>query len=256
MSKFPKKAVPSLTVLLMLTVIWECLGAYGSLQEAILPRPSLILVTLIRHRSLLWHHSVVTLSEAFIGFVIACLLAFLLGLLMDNITILKNALHPFLVVSQTIPIITLAPLFVIWFGYGWMPKVVVVVMVCFFPVVINFLHGMDHVDQDMITLMRTMKAGKYAIFRLVKLPHSLPYLFSGIKISASYAVMGAVIGEWLGAKDGLGEYMRRSMKAFAVEQTFASIVIISVVSLLWIWILDKLEIALMPWEKKENTEEE
>jgi len=256
MSRFPKKAIPSLVAFTVFMVAWECLGAFGSLQDSVLPRPSLVLVTLIRHRSLLWHHSVVTLSEAFIGFVIACAVAFILGMVMDNISTLKNALHPFLVVSQTVPIITLAPLFVIWFGYGWMPKVIVVVMVCFFPIVINFLHGMDHVDQDMITLMRIMKASKMDIFWLVKLPHSLPFIFSGLKISASYAIMGAVIGEWLGAKDGLGEYMRRSMKAFAVEQTFASIVIITVVSLVWIWLLFRIEMALMPWRKSENTQEE
>lgn len=255
MIRLSKKLLSPVLAFVIFFGLWECIGIFGLLQDSILPRPSTVFFMLVKHRELLWHHTLVTLSEAFIGFGLACVVAFILGMLMDYLTPLKNALHPFLVISQTIPIITVAPLFIIWFGYGWMPKVMVVVMVCFFPILINFLHGMDHVDQDMITLLKLMKAKKQDQFWLVKLPHALPFIFSGLKISASYAIMGAVIGEWLGAKEGLGEYMRRSMKAFAVEQTFASIVIISVISLVWIWLIHMIEMAVMPWRKNENTEE-
>lgn len=255
MIRFCKKNFPALLVFIFFLLIWECIGALQIIQSSILPRPSFVLITLFKHRSLLWHHAQVTLIEAGAGFAIAVFVSLLLGLVMDNFPSVKQAFYPFIVMSQTIPIITVAPLFIIWFGYGWMPKVFVVVLTCFFPILINFLHGLDHTDPDMITLLRLMKAKKMDIFWLVKLPNTLPFIFSGLKVSATYAIMGAVIGEWLGAKEGLGEYMRRSMKAFAVEQTFASIVIIAMVSLFLVWCLDRLEKAFMPWEKKQISEE-
>lgn len=255
MIRYYKKNLPAILLFIVFLIVWECIGALHIAQNSILPRPSLILNTLFQQRSLLWHHAQVTLLEAGVGFGIAIAVSLLLGLVMDNLPTVKNAFYPFIVISQTVPTITLAPLFIIWFGFGWIPKVFVVVLTCFFPILISFLHGLDHADPDMIALLKLMKAKKIDIFWLVKLPNTLPFIFSGLKVSASYAIMGAVIGEWLGAKKGLGEYMRRSMKAFAVEQTFASIVIIAVVSLLLVFCLDWLEKIVMPWEKKQISEE-
>ena len=168
--------------------------------------------------------------EAIIGFTLSIAFAFALAWLMDSVSLVRRALYPLLVTSQTIPIISVAPLFLIWFGYGLVPKVLVVVLVCFFPVVVSFLQGLAAVDTEMIDLLRSMGAPPLLIFRLAKLPAALPMFFSGLKIAATYSIMGAVIGEWLGAEAGLGYYMTLSQRSFLTARVFAIIAVITVLS--------------------------
>jgi ABC-type nitrate/sulfonate/bicarbonate transport system permease component len=187
--------------------------------------------------------------EALLGFSLAIVFAFAVAFLLTSIKWLNQALYPMLIVSQTIPIITLAPLFLIWFGWGILPKIIVVVLVCFFPVVISLIRGLSSVDPDQLNLFRSMGASRTATFKMVKLPSAMPVFFSGLKISASYSIMAAVIGEWLGASQGLGYYMTISQKSFKVDQVLAAVVIISVVSLLMVKIIDLAEWLLVPWNR-------
>lgn len=141
----------------------------------------------------------------------------------------------------------MAPLFIIWFGFGTLPKVVVVTLVCFFPVAVNLVDGYKNVDEDMIHLMAAMGATKGQIFRKVKFPASLPFLFSGLRIAGTYSVMGAVIGEWLGATEGLGILMTRSSQSFLTDRVFAVIMVITLLSLGIFAIIEVLARVLMPW---------
>ncbi|MGI6605217.1 MAG: ABC transporter permease [bacterium] len=199
-------------------------------------------------------HAYVTLFEALLGFLVSVALAFVLAVAMDSLPLLGRALYPLLVTTQTIPIISVAPLFLIWFGYGLLPKVLVVVLVCFFPVAVSLLQGLTAVDPDLIDLLRSMGASKVMVLRLIKLPAALPSLFSGLKIAATYSIMGAVIGEWLGAQAGLGYYMTLAQRSFLTARVFATILIITVLSLGVFKVIEVLEGLLIPWRRLHSEE--
>ena len=233
----------------MLLVVWQIVVDFGAVKRFILPSPTDVVRTLVRILPDIYPHLGVTLYEAFIGFSAAILLGVLLAFLMDSFSLVRNALYPLLVVSQTIPIIALAPLFVIWFGFGLTPKVIVVVLVCFFPIVISLHDGLASIDRDIINLMKSMGASTMQIFRQVKLPAALVSFFSGLRIAATYSIMGAVIGEWLGGSAGLGVYMMRVKHSYSVDKFFAAIVIIVVLSMLLFKGISALQLALMPWSR-------
>jgi len=247
---------PQLAAGLILAALWEAGVRLGGVPDFILPAPSQVAVSLVKSFPIIAGHTRVTLYEAVTGFIIAVAVSFVLSFVMDGVPVIKRALYPILVISQTIPIITIAPLFVIWFGYGLLPKVIVVTLVCFFPMVVSFMGGLQGVDGEMYDLLKSMGASRMQIFRLLKLPGALPSLFSGMKISAAYSIMGAVIGEWLGARAGLGEFMRRSMHSFAVDKTFAAIIVITALSLGVFEIIRLLEGWFMPWAKYAARQEE
>ncbi len=238
---------PQLAAGLILAVAWEVGVRAAKLPSYILPAPTRVVVSLAESFPVIIRHTRVTLYEAALGFVVAVVFSFIMAFIMDSISIIKKAVYPILVTSQTIPIITVAPLFVIWFGYGLLPKVIVVALVCFFPIIVSFMGGLEAVDREMYDLLKSMGASHMQIFRLLKLPGAMPSLFSGMKISAAYSIMGAVIGEWLGAKAGLGEFMRRSMHSFAVDKTFAAIIVITLLSLGIFELIRRLECSIMPW---------
>ena len=143
----------------------------------------------------------------------------------------RMALYPIFVISQTIPLIILAPLFAIWFGFGFLPKVLIVVLMCFFPITVTFTQDLIKSDEDMDNILKVMGASKWKSFRLARIPQALHGLFSGIKIAVTYSITGAVISEWVGAKEGLGIYMTRAMTSFRTAVLFADVAIIVVVSL-------------------------
>lgn len=242
-------AVPLVFVGLLL-VLWECLVRVMAVQEWLLPGPVRILETLCGNLPMLLKHAQSTLLECLAGFVIAILFSFILSFFMEEIPLLKRAFYPLLVASQTVPIISVAPLFIIWFGYGMLPKVIVVVLVCFFPIALSLLGGLAAVDREYLELFRSMKAGRLATFRMVKLPLALPSFFSGLKISASYSVMGAVIGEWLGAKQGLGIYMTLAQRSFQVDRVFAAILVVTLCSAALFALVSLLERLIIPWNQK------
>lgn len=242
--------------ILVLAAVWEIGVKISGIKPYILPAPSRVLTSLFQSAPLLMKHTRVTLYESLVGFVAAVVVSFVLALAMDSVPVLKRAMYPVLIISQTIPIITVAPLIMIWFGYDILPKVIIVALVCFFPVAVSFIGGLEAVDREMYDLLRSMGAGKFQIFRILKLPGAMPSLFSGLKIAAAYSIMGAVIGEWLGAKAGLGEFMRRSMHSFAVDRTFAAILVITLLSLGVFRIISFMEDSLMPWTRFSNIKSE
>ena len=162
---------------------------------------------------------------------------------------MHKAIYPILVITQTIPTIAIAPLLVLWMGFGMAPKITLVVLTTFFPIAVGLLGGFAGADEDAINLMRAMGANRYQIFKYVKLPNAMPSFFSGLRVSASYSVVGAVISEWLGGFEGLGVYMTRVKKAYAFDKMFAVIVFISIISLLLMALVNLLEKTVMPWKR-------
>ena len=195
-------------------------------------------------------NSVITLAEAFIGLGLGIVLGFVMAVLMDQFDPLYKAFYPLVVLTQTIPTVAIAPLLVLWFGYEMAPKVILIVITTFFPITVGLLNGFKSIDADSVHLLRAMGAGRWQIFRYIKLPGAMSQFFAGLRISASYAVVGAVISEWLGGFGGLGVYMTRVKKAYSFDKMFAVIFLISIISLMLMKGVDLLQRKCMPWEKE------
>lgn len=242
--------LPSIVFISIIIVIWEMSVNFGWVDAYTLPAPSNVITALFLNFNEIKVHIMITLQEASIGFISAILLSILLALLMDLVPVIKRGLYPILIVSQTVPIIVLAPLFGMWFGFGILPKIVIVILVCFFPIVISLLDGIDSVDIDTVNLIQGMGANSFQSFKFIKFPASLTGLFSGLRIAATYSIMGAVIGEWLGGTGGLGVYMLRVRHSFALDKMFAAILIIVLLSILVFKSISLLQRVFMPWVKE------
>ncbi|MDD4767860.1 MAG: ABC transporter permease [Desulfotomaculaceae bacterium] len=235
--------------IILLLVGWEYIVKLRSIPDWILPGPVQVVRTFVDNAPLIAKHAQSTMIECLAGFALAILFSFIVVFLMDEISLFRKALYPLIIASQTIPIVSVAPLFIIWFGYGMLPKIIVVVLVCFFPIAISLLSGLAAVDNDYLELFRSMQAGRIKIFRMVKLPLAMPAFFSGLRISAAYSVMGAVIGEWLGAKQGLGIYMTLSQRSFQVDRVFAAILAVTVLSAALFLLVSLIERVVIPWNR-------
>jgi len=239
-----------ITFFLLILAGWQYIVDRGIIERYILPSPSDIIITGFRILPELRPHIMTTLEEASTGFIIAILLAIILAIFMDSFPLAKKAFYPLFIISQTIPIIVLVPLLVMWFGFDKLPKIIVVILVCFFPIVVNLLEGLESVDKDMLNLFKSMKANYFQIFKFAKFPASLGNFFSGLKIAATYSIMGAVIGEWMGGKDGLGVYMTRVRQSFALDKVFSVIVVIVLLSLALFKIIEFVQYLAMPWTRE------
>lgn len=233
----------------LLLLIWETAVAVNNTPAWLLPAPRQILMAIWEFKPLLLSHTLATLAEALTGYVIAIGLAFAIALTLNNCRWLKAGFYPLLVVTQTIPLIILAILLPIWFGFGLLPKIIIVVLVCFFPIVISFINGLASVDIDQLNLFRSMGARPLQTFFMVKIPAAIPALFSGLRISATYSIMAAVISEWVGARQGLGYFMTIAQKSFRIDQVLAAVTIICFLSLLLVKIIDWSEYFLAPWNR-------
>ena len=240
------KLLPAGTFCLLI-LIWWGLSAAGVIPGFMLPSPVDVIRAFVRDFPNLMTHAWVSVSEAVYGLLIGTALAFGLACMMDRFLPLEQAVMPLLVVTQTIPTIAIAPLLVLWMGFGMEPKITLVVITTFFPIAVGLLDGFKSADPDAVALLRSMNASRAQIFRHVKIPAALPFFFSGLRVSASYAVVGAVISEWLGGFEGLGVYMTRVRKAYAFDKMFAVILLIVIVSLLLMKAVNGIKALSMPW---------
>ena len=243
------KIWPALAFFLLLS-IWQMANMIGLIESYLLPSPTDVVKAFISEFSLLMGNAKVTLTEAFAGLFFGVLTGFVIAVLMDRFEKIYQAFYPIVVLTQTVPTVAIAPLLVLWFGYEMLPKVILIVLTTFFPITVSLLDGFRSADKDMINLMRSMGATKQQIFRHVKFPGALNHFFASLRISASYAVVGAVISEWLGGFSGLGVYMTRVKKAFSFDKMFAVIFLISIISLILMWLVDILQKKCMPWEER------
>lgn len=235
-------------------LLWQLLCMLKLLPEYMLPSPYDVLKAFINDFELLMSHGRVTIYETFVGLFIGVLLGFFLAVVMDCFTWVYKCLYPILIVSQTIPTVAIAPLLVLWMGYGTTPKIALIVLIVFFPIAACLIDGFKSADKDEIRLLETMGAGKFQIFLHIKLPGSIGNFFSGLRISVAYAVVGAVISEWLGGYMGLGVYMTRVKKSYSYDKMFAVIVLISLLSLILVKLVDLGNKAAMPWTKEDKNE--
>ena len=244
----------SLTAIAAILALWQIISMVGLVPSFMLPSPVQVVKAFVGDFSLLMMHSRITLFEAFLGLSFGIMLGFLIAFLMDRFDPIRKAFYPLLVVTQTVPTVAIAPLLVLWFGYGILPKVLLIILTTFFPIAVGLFDGFQSVDLDAVNLMRSMGASKNQIFKHIKFPASLNSFFAALKISASYSIVGAVISEWLGGFSGLGVYMTRVIKSYSYDKMFAVIFLISIISLLLMGGVQLIHKKMTPWELSPEVE--
>jgi len=257
---FPRRSIdtswrallPPAVALASIIAIWEAysrfvLSGLPAGELLLLPAPSTIASALFNNVLIIAPNAWQTLLEVVVGFGLALVVGIGFAILIDVSQVLRRAIYPLLVISQTIPIIALAPLLVLWFGFGLLPKVLIVALVCFFPIVVAGADGFMSTDPELVRLFRTFGASKWTIFRQVRFPGALPSLFSGIRIAVTYCVIGAIWGEYVGAESGLGIFMLRAQHAYQVRLVFAAIIVISALSVGLFLLTSIIERLVIPW---------
>lgn len=225
---------------------------YFDISLYILPSPSDIITALYENAEVLWNHSAVTLSEALIGLGLAALSAFVIAIIMDMSSFCKRSLYPHLIVTQTVPVMILGPLFAIWFGFGMTPKIIMVIFMCFFPIVISFYDALSKCDPQQINLLKSFQAKRWQLYRYVKIPAGADAFFSGLKVAATYCIGGAIVGEWLSASAGLGYYMIRVKNGYMLDKVFACVIVIILWSLILHFGVVWLEKIMLPYQKRKG----
>ena len=242
------KIAPSIIIVILL-IIWQTLSMINIIPKFMLPSPFEVVKAFVSDFLLLMEHTEITLIEAFLGLGLGIILGFAVAVIMDRFEYAYKMIYPVLVITQTIPTVAIAPLLVLWMGYGILPKIMLILLTSFFPITIGLLDGFRSVDRDMLNLLKTMGATSFQNFIHLKLPSSLGYFFAGLRISVSYSIIGAVVAEWLGGYDGLGVYMTRVRKSCSFDKMFAVIFLISGISLLLMYFVKKIQKWCMTWER-------
>lgn len=249
MGQWPRGVWFGISIALFL-IVWEAGCRLLNVPPFILPPPSAVVVSLWDLRAtLLGLHLWVTLKEVLLGLSVSILFGILLAFAMNMSRVVERLVYPYIVISQTIPIIALSPVFILWFGYDLSGKIAITILFTFFPIVVNTYDGLRSTDKEMLQLLKTMGANRWQIFTKLQLPSSLPHFFSGLKVAATYSVAGATIGEWLGASEGLGYFGRRASGNFQAPALFASVFLLSVIGMLLFWLVGRLEQHFTPHQR-------
>jgi putative hydroxymethylpyrimidine transport system permease protein len=240
-------------LLALLLALWqlaaetEAIADLLDLEPFLVPSPGEIATALWENRELLADNAWVTLREIVLGILFAFVVGVGSAVLMHRRRVLRDAAYPLVVASQTIPIVVIAPILVVWFGYGIVPKIVIVALICFFPITVNALDGLRSVDPAAIKLMRSLDASRRQRFWRVEAPTALPHLFTGLKIAVVIAPIGAVFAEWAGADAGLGRLIQSDLAYFEVARQFASVAVLSAIALILIGLTVLVERRVVRW---------
>jgi ABC-type nitrate/sulfonate/bicarbonate transport system permease component len=237
---------PAIVVALFL-VAWELYARASGVSPFVLPSPLRVLESLWTFRDEAIRHSIPTIVETLVGFGVSIGAAVAAAVVMDRLPLVRRALAPLMIGSQTIPIVAIAPLIVVWFGFGLTPKILVVVLVTFFPITVALLDGFGSTPADATELMRSFGASSGQTFRKLRWPTGLPALFTGLRISATYAVIAAVIAEYVGATEGLGIWMVLSQRSFRTDLVFGAILLTAALSIALFALVVVAERAFIPW---------
>ena len=241
---------PAIALVAVIVVAWELACRLLAIDPLTLPAPSRIVTALWDARDAAAGHTLTTLGETVVGFALSVAFALTAALLMDQLAWVRRAVYPILVASQTIPIVAIAPLFVLWFGIGLLPKVLVVILVTFFPIAVALLDGLAATDRDATDLLESMGATRRQQLLKLRLPGALPYLFTGLRIAVTYAVIGAIFGEAVGAVDGLGIWIVLSKNLFRTDLVFAAIFITATLTLVLWLLVGVAERLVIPWHRE------
>jgi ABC-type nitrate/sulfonate/bicarbonate transport system permease component len=244
-----KNWIAPLLLIASVLALWEAAVRITNTPEWLLPAPTAVMRALVEDRDILLPNAWVTLSEVLTGFAVAVVAGVGLGIAIYRSRTLDRALYPVIIASQTVPIPALAPLLLVWFGYGLLPKVLVTALVGFFPIVVNTVEGLRSTDRDVVNLLRSFGAPRGRVFRLAEFPSSLPSIFTGARIAVAICVIGAVFGELVGAKAGLGYLMTRAIAQFETARLVAAIVLLSLLGTGLFAAVGLIERLALPWRR-------
>ena len=239
--------VPSLVLVGAIVATWEVYCRVTAVSPIVLPAPSRIVEQLWLFRGDALRHGIPTLVETALGLAVSVAVSVTTAIAMDRFLTVRRALQPLLVASQTVPVVAIAPLLVLWFGFGLAPKVLIVVLVTFFPVTVALFDGFAAASGEATDLLRSFGASRDQVFRKLRWPAALPFFFTGLRIAATYGVIGAVFGEYVGAYEGLGIWMQISQNAFRTDLVFAAILLAAVLSVGLFGLVVVLERLVIPW---------
>ena len=240
----------AVVAILLFITTWEVLVKLFSVEEWFLPAPSVIFLELFIVWPNFYPHLLSTLFLSIVGFIIGATIGLLVAILLHLFKNIRETFYPFLILSQNIPIIVLAPLLVIWFGFGPLPKFMIITLASFFPIAISTLSGLQQTNRELTYYMRMMGASKSQIFWKLELPDAVPSIFSGLRIAATYSVMAAVVSEWLGAQKGIGVFMTMATSSYKTTQVFVAIMLTMLISLAFFSFVLLLEKLFKRWQKK------
>jgi ABC-type nitrate/sulfonate/bicarbonate transport system permease component len=235
------------TAVLALLGIWELYVLISGVSSLVLPSPIDVVRALVNDRGTLWFNLKPTALEVILGLLLGAAVALALTVAMHFSRTVREALYPLLIASQTIPIPILAPLLVVWLGFGLPSKLLVVALVTFFPIIVTTLSALAAVDPDLLKLMRTFDAGRWQTFRWIELPSALPGVFAGMKIGAVFAVLGAIFAEYAGSNSGLGYLLIVTVGSVEMSEAFASVFVLAAFAILLFALLTLLERRALPW---------
>ena len=253
MKRFNRRTIYPAAALLLLLLVWEGLVRALSVPSYVLPAPTRMFAALWTDRATLASHACVTVLEALGGMGISLACAVVLGILMDANEGIKAAIYPILVVTQTVPMIVLSPILILYLGFGLAPKILTVVLMCFFPIVVSFADGMGQIDPAYANLVRSYGGTRLQVYTQVKIPYAMPSLLSGLKVAATYSISGAVVGEWIASQAGLRYYLLRVKNSYALDKMFACVIVIILLSLAMnglIWLIRKLFLPYLNKKRK------
>ncbi|WP_422371861.1 ABC transporter permease [Hoeflea sp.] len=223
--------MPAVLSVAALLAAWEIYVRMSGISALVLPAPSRVIGQIAENRDLLWANTLPTLKATLLGFACSLSLAFALSVVIDFIPRIRRALFPVFVISQTLPLVAIAPLVVLWFGFGLTPKILLVALVTFFPMLVALVDGYQSTDRDISALLASMGASRAGIFRRARLPSAMPTFFAGLRISITYAVVAAIFAEYVGARAGLGIVILNAKNSFRPDLMLAAVVISSALTL-------------------------
>jgi NitT/TauT family transport system permease protein len=238
-------------MLLLVLVVWELAIRVFGVSPYVLPEPGTVLTTLadVAVRADTWGHALTTVTETVVGFCLALVLGVAMGVLLGKVTWLELASRPLIVASQVVPKVALIPLFVIWFGFGMSSKIIMAMLLSFFPIMLNVLLGVRSVDQGHKDVMRSLDASRWETFRHLELKSMLPYVFAGMEVGIVLALIGAIVGEYLGGSEGLGYMVVASLNALDGPQLFAVIILLSFLGSVLFFAVAGLKRLFIPWHE-------
>lgn len=239
--------IPAVLSVASAFVIWEIYVHVSGISPLILPAPSRVLHQIVLNHALLWDNTVPTITATLVGFSLSLAVAFVLSVVLDFMPRVRRALFPIFVVSQTLPLVAIAPLVVLWFGFDLTPKILLVALVTFFPMLVALVDGYESTDPEIEDLLRSMGASRRVVFRTARLPSAMPYFFAGLRISITYAVVAAIFAEYVGARAGLGIVILNAKNSFRPDLVLAAVVISSVLTLVLFAITATLQRVVLRW---------
>ena len=252
MNWFTTPGMRPIWLLLMLVVLWDLTIRLFKIPPYLIPNPLSVTRQLASEWPMLWRETLPTLGATLGGFALSALIGVPVAMWIAYSRLVESFVYPLLVFSQSVPKVAIAPLFVVWFGFGVMPKVIVAFLLGFFPVIVATVQGFKSIEPDVIDLARSMGANPFKIFLKFRLPQALPAIFSGLKVSVTLAVVGAVVGEFVGSNSGLGYVLQKANGTFDLPLMFAALVILSMIGVLLFLAIELIERWLMPWHASQR----